>query len=1194
MSNKEARTRVLSRKELAEAGRKKLEAFRKKKAAEREQQKAAANGDTPERGADGVGGDRSPAEKDAAVNGDVHGEELTNGRAADATGTLADSRGAPLGDAIPKHAPHESMPTLPPMPALFPPPPPPPLPPPLRPFPDSPSEHPPPSTSASDTQLGGSPRQEPELESAGPTSSQDRSAGIDAPTDDTVDDSAAATHGVEAEREAHAAPEPKPVADTAPELGSAPLPSSLSMSGQGVASQDPVAGGAVEGDSLAAEADSKPSLISPVAGVGHGDPPAPPRALQWAPRPSTSAGGDLAGGKAFPRAEPPWAPPRSLHGNGASARLFVPQPPAREPEASARPDPESSGAAEADEAADPPTEAAMPRKPSRFGSMFSNFAKSVAAAAAPPPSSGPASEHEGRQSPQRPGRGRSAIGKLARTVASAAAPPPAGSEGTSLRDDYPLRNGFTQPSPPASSSKWLDDLVAANFGPGSGEDDASALLPRAPASEPAPRVPLSDGDTASTTERPSWQPGGSARPGSLAAKYSVLSDSYLTKRAEEAHAKPGQLLGGRDGDRGEQVAGTSPVGAPPSAAADSPSVLPNGNAAHHLEEPSQEPKPWEAAGRWSSSGRQSAAAGSRVSDEWPSRSPPVTTIIADGAGKPLSAAASTANGSASQASSARPSPPASVRSNGQLSSFSRYLGPVDVPPAEEEQAGERPVPNAPAARPQSAASAGWPGPPPQEGERPPERPREPTHATPIPTSNGHLSDLEGAPSRPPRSVRSARAEPVHDDGSQFKELQQYIDDLTTEKYELQRGMEQQSRLAATLASENESLTQDFNQMAKSVESLRKQVAKYEEEIQAQLIAMDGLAKERDGSRAGAKESSERAKALASEVVSLEEQILKLRSSELKLQKDLERATEARDKSDRHAASLEKDRRSLRQEVEALKEEKRALAVRLRRATVAAELAGGAPEQTRGASGRLEEANASTQTELEGRRSNEAAGAPGGAALKSAEVQTVDSVAVPTPDKSSSSKLPHPAEVMTRMLGDAAEDAEHDQLSSGTPSGRMATDAASQLASPEHDPPEAQSLLLPGAESLLPSRRPWLDQGPGAAALALGQEERRIVEQVNSLLDQLEEQRRDSDQKLRSAEAEAGELRETCQQLRSKLEATTQRLELAISHSASRSGAPQPQPAYSGRPGASLAHTDRRGGSGWLLGAFSRSKRNGLQ
>eukprot|EP00191_Tetraselmis_sp_GSL018_P010879 CAMPEP_0177596408 /NCGR_PEP_ID=MMETSP0419_2-20121207/11040_1 /TAXON_ID=582737 /ORGANISM="Tetraselmis sp., Strain GSL018" /LENGTH=117 /DNA_ID=CAMNT_0019088265 /DNA_START=356 /DNA_END=706 /DNA_ORIENTATION=+ len=117
MSNKEARTRVLSRKELAEAGRKKLEAFRKKKAAEREQQKAAANGDTPERGADGVGGDRSPAEKDAAVNGDVHGEELTNGRAADATGTLADSRGAPLGDAIPKHAPHESMPTLPPMPA---------------------------------------------------------------------------------------------------------------------------------------------------------------------------------------------------------------------------------------------------------------------------------------------------------------------------------------------------------------------------------------------------------------------------------------------------------------------------------------------------------------------------------------------------------------------------------------------------------------------------------------------------------------------------------------------------------------------------------------------------------------------------------------------------------------------------------------------------------------------------------------------------------------------------------------------------------------------------------------------------------------------------------------------------------------------------------------------------------------------
>jgi hypothetical protein len=45
-----------------------------------------------------------------------------------------------------------------------------------------------------------------------------------------------------------------------------------------------------------------------------------------------------------------------------------------------------------------------------------------------------------------------------------------------------------------------------------------------------------------------------------------------------------------------------------------------------------------------------------------------------------------------------------------------------------------------------------------------------------------------------------------------QELQQYIDDLTQEKYELQRGMEQQSKLAASLASENEQLTQDFNNM----------------------------------------------------------------------------------------------------------------------------------------------------------------------------------------------------------------------------------------------------------------------------------------------------------------------------------------------------------------------------------------------
>jgi hypothetical protein len=45
---------------------------------------------------------------------------------------------------------------------------------------------------------------------------------------------------------------------------------------------------------------------------------------------------------------------------------------------------------------------------------------------------------------------------------------------------------------------------------------------------------------------------------------------------------------------------------------------------------------------------------------------------------------------------------------------------------------------------------------------------------------------------------------------EFSALQQYIDELTQEKFELQRSVEQQGRLAATLAAENQALTEDFN------------------------------------------------------------------------------------------------------------------------------------------------------------------------------------------------------------------------------------------------------------------------------------------------------------------------------------------------------------------------------------------------
>lgn len=44
----------------------------------------------------------------------------------------------------------------------------------------------------------------------------------------------------------------------------------------------------------------------------------------------------------------------------------------------------------------------------------------------------------------------------------------------------------------------------------------------------------------------------------------------------------------------------------------------------------------------------------------------------------------------------------------------------------------------------------------------------------------------------------------------FTALQQHIDDLTKEKFELGRGLKEQQRMAASLAEENLLVTEDFN------------------------------------------------------------------------------------------------------------------------------------------------------------------------------------------------------------------------------------------------------------------------------------------------------------------------------------------------------------------------------------------------
>lgn len=58
---------------------------------------------------------------------------------------------------------------------------------------------------------------------------------------------------------------------------------------------------------------------------------------------------------------------------------------------------------------------------------------------------------------------------------------------------------------------------------------------------------------------------------------------------------------------------------------------------------------------------------------------------------------------------------------------------------------------------------------------------------------------DGHPSSGPRSA-----------SRDFSALQQHIDELTQQKFELARGLEGQRKVAETLASENQALTDDFN------------------------------------------------------------------------------------------------------------------------------------------------------------------------------------------------------------------------------------------------------------------------------------------------------------------------------------------------------------------------------------------------
>ncbi|CAO2838435.1 unnamed protein product [Amaranthus hypochondriacus] len=166
----------------------------------------------------------------------------------------------------------------------------------------------------------------------------------------------------------------------------------------------------------------------------------------------------------------------------------------------------------------------------------------------------------------------------------------------------------------------------------------------------------------------------------------------------------------------------------------------------------------------------------------------------------------------------------------------------------------------------------------------------------------------------------------------FAALEQHIEDLTQEKFSLQRTLEASKVLAESLAAENSSLTESYNQQASIVNQLKDEMESLQAEIKSRLVELEAIKAEYMNAQLECNAADERAKLLASEVISLEEKALRLRSNELKLERELESSSAEIISYKKKMSSLDKERQDLLQTIDALQEEKKLLQSKMRRAS----------------------------------------------------------------------------------------------------------------------------------------------------------------------------------------------------------------------------------------------------------------------
>lgn len=343
----------------------------------------------------------------------------------------------------------------------------------------------------------------------------------------------------------------------------------------------------------------------------------------------------------------------------------------------------------------------------------------------------------------------------------------------------------------------------------------------------------------------------------------------------------------------------------------------------------------------------------------------------------------------------------------------------------------------------------------------------------------------------------------------FAALEQHIEDLTQEKFALQRALDASRTLAESLAQENSSLTDAFNQQGAVVNQLKADLEKKQEEIGAQLLVLNTLKMESENAQLECSAADERAKMLASEVISLEEKALRLRSNELKLERQLETLNGDLTSNRRHCSSLEKERTDLRSTIDALQEEKKLLQSKLRKIAVNDNF-----DVRSNSKNSRDLKDACTSTEDIG---IEVLNLPAMGGLFLARQDDVHT------------RIPTTEALLQSINVQEVSDAQSGGATSSTSFSLSSfTEATNSLNSDQR----TDLLHLP---TTIPS------------------DQKRMVDSINSLIEELALEKESLARSLRAESAEAAMLRASNREFSQKLEAQTQRLELLISQNMAHEG-----------------------------------------